>query len=150
MTIIIVPKYVLVACALIRYGFNSHGHQTVAGRLKVWPEMRGLLPSKMVGVNLGKNKTSDDACADYVRGVRTLGPHADYIVVNVSCPNMPGVKDMQGRKKLEELLDKVQGRHLKLVILFYFPLPLSQWCESVDCMFIVQHLVLFICKPRRY
>ena len=63
----------------------------------------------MVGVNLGKNKLSEDASADYVRGVRELGPHADYIVVNVSSPNTPGLRDMQGRQQLEQLLDKVDG-----------------------------------------
>lgn len=48
--------------------------------------------SKPLGVNLGKNKDSPDAVADYVQGVRELGPHADYLVINVSSPNTPGEK----------------------------------------------------------
>jgi len=92
-----------------RYGFNSHGHAVVAERLKIWPDRKGDFPSKLVGVNLGKNKTSRDACTDYVGGVRMLGPHVDYIVVNVSSPNTPGLRDMQGKKQLESLLDMVKG-----------------------------------------
>ena len=44
----------------------------------------------LVGVNLGKNKTSEDAAADYVTGLQKLGAHADYLVINVSSPNTPG------------------------------------------------------------
>ena len=59
-------------------------------------------------MNLGKNKNSVDAAADYMRGVSLLGPCADYIVVNVSSPNTPGLRDMQGKKQLEYLLDQVR------------------------------------------
>lgn len=47
-------------------------------------------PSGLVGVNLGKNKTSEDAAADYCVGVTKLAPLADYLVVNISSPNTPG------------------------------------------------------------
>ncbi|XP_032925567.1 dihydroorotate dehydrogenase (quinone), mitochondrial isoform X4 [Catharus ustulatus] len=60
-----------------------------------------------LGVNLGKNKSSPDAAADYVAGVRTLGPLADYLVVNVSSPNTPGLRDLQGKAELRDLLSKV-------------------------------------------
>ena len=46
--------------------------------------------SEPLGVNLGKNKDSPDPATDYVLGVRELGPHADYLVINVSSPNTPG------------------------------------------------------------
>ena len=62
---------------------------------------------KHVGVNLGKNKNSLDSVDDYVQGVECLGPFADYIVINVSSPNTPGLRDMQRRKQLAELLDRV-------------------------------------------
>lgn len=102
---------------LTRYGFNSHGHTVVRERLKCWERERKKSSSsssktelsKLVGVNLGKNAHSVDAVADYVRGVGSLGPCADYIVVNVSSPNTPGLRDMQGRKQLEHLLDQVRG-----------------------------------------
>ena len=62
----------------------------------------------IVGVNLGKNKTSEDPVNDYVEGVKTFGSIADYLVINVSSPNTPGLRDMQGKQQLEELIDKVQ------------------------------------------
>lgn len=62
-----------------------------------------------LGVNLGKNKSSTDAAADYVAGVRTLGPLADYLVVNVSSPNTPGLRDLQGKAELRDLLSKVDA-----------------------------------------
>lgn len=60
-----------------------------------------------LGVNLGKNKSSTNAAADYVAGVRILGPLADYLVVNVSSPNTPGLRDLQGKAELRDLLTKV-------------------------------------------
>ena len=58
-------------------------------------------------MNLGKNKTSDSPVGDYVEGVRTFGPLADYLVINVSSPNTPGLRNMQGKEQLEALVDKV-------------------------------------------
>lgn len=60
-----------------------------------------------LGINLGKNKTSADAAADYVEGVRILGPLADYLVVNVSSPNTVGLRNLQGKTELRRLLFKV-------------------------------------------
>lgn len=60
-----------------------------------------------IGVNLGKNKTSTDAAADYVAGMKTLGEHADYFVINISSPNTPGLRKLQGRKQLQALLEAV-------------------------------------------
>lgn len=60
-----------------------------------------------LGINLGKNKLSQDAGADYVEGVRVLGPLADYLVVNVSSPNTPGLRDLQGKAELRQLLHTV-------------------------------------------
>ncbi|XP_068812432.1 dihydroorotate dehydrogenase (quinone), mitochondrial [Struthio camelus] len=92
-----------------RYGFNSHGHAAVERRLRARQQtQRGLTEAGMpLGVNLGKNKSSADAAADYVAGVRTLGPLADYLVVNVSSPNTPGLRELQGRAELRSLLTKV-------------------------------------------
>lgn len=73
---------------------------------------RVCVPAGMpLGVNLGKNKSSTDAAADYVAGVRTLGPLADYLVVNVSSPNTPGLRDLQGKAELRDLLTKVGDPH---------------------------------------
>ena len=81
-----------------RYGFNSQGVDVVRANLILFrrralqhvAQQPGAAPLGMVGVNLGKNKTSEDAAADYSLGVSKLGPYADYLVINVSSPNTPG------------------------------------------------------------
>lgn len=92
-----------------RYGFNSHGHTVVARRLQARQETQQRLSAegRPLGINLGKNKASTDAAADYAAGVRMLGPLADYVVVNVSSPNTPGLRALQGKAELRLLLAKV-------------------------------------------
>ncbi|KAJ7986029.1 hypothetical protein DPEC_G00346580 [Dallia pectoralis] len=92
-----------------RYGFNSCGLSAVQERLKAREVTQVELTKagRPLGINLGKNKLSKDAVADFLEGVRTLGPLADYLVVNVSSPNTPGLRDLQGKGKLRQLLDKV-------------------------------------------
>ncbi|KAF0298026.1 Dihydroorotate dehydrogenase (quinone), mitochondrial [Amphibalanus amphitrite] len=85
-----------------RYGFNSEGHAAVVERLRARREAGGL-----VGVNLGKNKLSADAAADYVAGVNAFAGLASYFVINVSSPNTPGLRELQKGDDLERLLDSV-------------------------------------------
>lgn len=69
---------------------------------------RSLRQGRLLGINLGKNKTSAEADAsDFVKGVSTFGPLADYLVINVSSPNTPGLRDLQKRSALEALLRQV-------------------------------------------
>jgi dihydroorotate dehydrogenase len=84
-----------------RLGFNNDGMEKVAERLS-----HGRLG--IVGANLGKNKESTDAAADYVAVAEVLAPLADYVVVNVSSPNTPGLRALQGKGPLKELLEAVQ------------------------------------------
>ena len=106
------------AAVINRYGFNSEGHAAARARLEAYREVcpRGGAedrpterPVGVLGVNLGKNKTTPEALAaeDYVRGVERLGAAADYIVVNVSSPNTPGLRDLQSKKHLTGLMTKV-------------------------------------------
>ena len=81
-----------------RMGFNSGGLEAVSRRLA--RRLRGGI----VGVNLGKNRDSADAAADYETGVRRAAALADYLVVNVSSPNTPGLRDLQARAALDSLL----------------------------------------------
>jgi len=101
-----------------RYGFNSEGVDTVQGRLaalrkKQYEEQQqegvSRFPVGIVGVNLGKNKTSPDAAADYTTGVYKLGPYADYLVINISSPNTPGLRALQSRAELENLVKAVKA-----------------------------------------
>ncbi|XP_041048016.1 dihydroorotate dehydrogenase (quinone), mitochondrial [Carcharodon carcharias] len=92
-----------------RYGFNSHGYVAVKQRLQARLEAQEQFTKagRPLGINLGKNKLSRDAAADYVEGVRQLGPLADYLVVNLSSPNTPGLRALQSKEELRNLLEKV-------------------------------------------
>ena len=89
-----------------RYGFNSDGIDVVQERLAKYKDQKAACGG-LVGVNLGKNKLSEDAIADYVQGVNALGEYADYLVINVSSPNTPGLRSLQGRENLKELIEAV-------------------------------------------
>ncbi|MEL6759483.1 MAG: quinone-dependent dihydroorotate dehydrogenase [Myxococcota bacterium] len=89
--------------AINRLGFNNEGVHAVAERLRGRERARGV-----VGVNLGKNKTSDDAVADYRFGATELGSLSDYLVVNVSSPNTPGLRSLQNPEDLREILRAVR------------------------------------------
>lgn len=90
--------------AINRLGFNSRGAEAAAERLGAW---RAGGRMGIVGVNIGKNKETSDAAADYREGARRLGAYADYLVINISSPNTPGLRDLQAAKDLEGLLAAV-------------------------------------------
>ena len=85
-----------------RMGFNGQGLAPALSRLKARPR------NGFVGVNIGANKDSEDRTADYVTCASALAPHADYLVCNVSSPNTPGLRNLQGREQLGNLLKRVQ------------------------------------------
>jgi dihydroorotate dehydrogenase len=89
-----------------RYGFNSKGLDHAARALE---RARSAGLPGPVGVNLGKNKDSADAAADYAAGAARLAPLADYLVVNVSSPNTPGLRALQGPAPLRHLLAAVRA-----------------------------------------
>ncbi len=89
--------------AINRLGFNSEGHDVVARRLAA---RRGGAHG-IVGVNLGANRDSDDRAGDYADGVRRFASLADYLVVNISSPNTPGLRDLQMGEHLDALLTRV-------------------------------------------
>jgi dihydroorotate dehydrogenase len=86
-----------------RMGFNSEGLDVARRRLAARAR-RGI-----VGVNLGKNKEQTDAAADYVAGALAFAPHADFLVINVSSPNTPGLRALQSRAALEDLVGQVRA-----------------------------------------
>ncbi|CDK25611.1 unnamed protein product [Kuraishia capsulata CBS 1993] len=99
-----------------RYGFNSSGHfdvlATLRQRLEKFlekepsPYSNAFRQNKLLGINLGKNKTGDEI-DDYVLGVQRFGPYADVLVINVSSPNTPGLRNLQSENKLTNLLKTV-------------------------------------------
>ncbi|MCX7706474.1 MAG: quinone-dependent dihydroorotate dehydrogenase [Anaerolineae bacterium] len=106
-----------------RMGFPNRGAEFVARRLQA-KRPDGLI----LGVNIGKNLTTplEDATADYLSLVRTFAPLADYLAVNVSSPNTPGLRTLQTRRPLEALLRVLDterraqsqqlGRHVPLLV----------------------------------
>jgi dihydroorotate dehydrogenase len=84
-----------------RFGFNSLGLGPFVAQMAARDRARGI-----VGVNLGKNKTSEDGAADFVAGVEALAGLADYITINVSSPNTPGLRALQGRAEIENVLGR--------------------------------------------
>ncbi len=89
-----------------RMGFNNRGQLRALERLAMRPR-RGI-----VGVNIGANKESSDRIADYVTGVRIMAPAADYLTVNISSPNTPGLRNLQAGGELVELLAAVRDTRL--------------------------------------
>jgi len=88
-----------------RMGFNSKGIDYTAAKLEALPPTRGL---GIIGVNLGKNKETEDAASDYVTGIEKLAQYADYMVINVSSPNTAGLRALQGKAELEALVLRVR------------------------------------------
>lgn len=86
-----------------RMGFNNEGQATALARLTA-RKRRGI-----VGVNIGANKDATDRIADYAAGVRSMAPVADYLTINISSPNTPGLRALQGGDALDELLDAISA-----------------------------------------
>ncbi len=85
-----------------RMGFNNRGLDNFAKNLRARQDRPGI-----VGANLGANKDSTDRAADYITGLAALWGLADYFTINVSSPNTPGLRDLQGGEALEDLLGRI-------------------------------------------
>ncbi|WP_299811497.1 quinone-dependent dihydroorotate dehydrogenase [uncultured Roseibium sp.] len=104
-----------------RYGFNNEGEAAMRRRLDARASLNGI-----VGINIGANKDSEDRVADYVSGIFAFADMASYYTVNISSPNTPGLRDLQGRAALAELLTGVisardectakVGRHVPVLL----------------------------------
>ena len=104
------------AAVINRMGFNNRGQAEAATRLEQRAGRRRALgrggPAGLVGVNIGANKCNaagDAAIADYVQGARAMAAVADYLTVNISSPNTPGLRALQDRGALDELLAAVMA-----------------------------------------
>ena len=95
-----------------RMGFNNEGADAVARRLEKLRSSGASLP--MIGVNIGKSKVTEleNAVSDYEYSAEKLAPFADYIAVNVSSPNTPGLRSLQAIDQLEPILKAVIARAL--------------------------------------
>lgn len=88
--------------AINRLGFNNKGQRSALARLAGRHRSQGI-----VGINVGANKENaagEAAISDYVAGVRAMAPHADYLTINISSPNTPGLRALQDKGALDALL----------------------------------------------
>ncbi len=93
-----------------RFGFNNGGQGAACDRIARYRRPKGKGP--VIGINIGANKDATAAgrgVADYVTGVQVMSPLADYLTVNISSPNTPGLRALQGRGPLDELLGAVMA-----------------------------------------
>jgi dihydroorotate dehydrogenase len=88
-----------------RMGFNNEGQAAALDRLSA----RGRPKDFVLGINIGANKDAADRIEDYARGVTAMAPHADYLAINISSPNTPGLRALQDRGALDELLSRVMA-----------------------------------------
>jgi dihydroorotate dehydrogenase len=91
-----------------RLGFNSAGVEAAARRLALRRDRPG-----MVGANIGKNRDTLDDIGDYAEGVRVLAPLVDYLAVNISSPNTPGLRDLQRKSTVTRLIGKLMEARAK-------------------------------------
>ncbi|OYW85428.1 MAG: dihydroorotate dehydrogenase (quinone), partial [Sphingobium sp. 32-64-5] len=85
-----------------RMGFNNGGQAKAARLIAAMPRQ-----GRVIGINIGANKDASDRIADYATGVRQMAPLADYLTVNISSPNTPGLRALQSKAALDELLGAV-------------------------------------------
>lgn len=100
-------RYPAAEAVINRMGFNNQGAEAIAARLarRAGPGQRRI----PLGINLGKSKVAplDQAVADYLASFALLAGHADYLVLNVSSPNTPGLRQLQDGERLRELLGAI-------------------------------------------
>jgi len=96
-----------------RLGFNNHGADAVAQRLRKL-QSSGRWPRVPVGINIGKSMNTPlaEATEDYLSSFRVLREFADYVVLNVSSPNTPGLRELQGSAALSELLAAIAEKNV--------------------------------------
>jgi dihydroorotate dehydrogenase len=117
-----------------RLGFNSQGLEAIRARLAGRRQGQGaqgrggqgggaqgrggqgVAARGILGLNLGANKDSADPAADYVLGLAELGGYADYVTINVSSPNTPGLRDLQGRERLRDLIGRLLAARAALPV----------------------------------
>ena len=99
-----------------RMGFNNEGVQKIAERLRKWKEISNGRSHLIIGGNIGKNKSTpnEEAWKDYELCFRELFEWVDYIVVNVSSPNTPGLRELQEKDSLRKILSHLQTINLQL------------------------------------
>lgn len=117
--------------AINRFGFNNEGMDPIAKRLANRPAGR------IVGLNLGANKTSEDRAADFAKVLAHCGSHVDFATVNVSSPNTEKLRDLQGKDALEALLGGVMDANASGIPIFLKIAPDLTDADLIDVAAVV-------------
>lgn len=113
-----------------RLGFNNRGQIDALHRLQIL-RARPNAVARPIGVNIGANKEAEDRIADYEKGAARFADLADYLTVNISSPNTPGLRDLQGGEAVVEIMQRVRAAAPATPILVKIApdLPFDQACE---------------------
>ena len=141
-----------------RMGFNNDGVNVVAERLKGWRKYQtsnikregsnnSLLSPLLIGGNIGKNKTTEneEAWKDYEICFRTLHPHVDFFVVNVSSPNTPNLRALQEKASLHKILTHLQKLNFEFEVqkpIFFKIAPDLEWAQIDDVIDLANEIKL--------
>jgi dihydroorotate dehydrogenase len=117
------------AAVINRMGFNNEGQAAAIALLRNIPDNALAGP---LGINIGANKDSVDRIADYVIGVRNMEPLADYLTVNISSPNTPGLRALQDKAALDDLLAQVMAARSRATPVFLKVAPDLQPADIDD------------------
>ena len=98
-----IPEYEAV---IQRLGFNNKGIEDFIRNLKNFDKKK----NQILGINIGKNKNSEDDFSDYEFLYNTVEEYADYITINVSSPNTPGLRDLQKKENITKLISKLPSK----------------------------------------
>jgi dihydroorotate dehydrogenase len=122
-----------------RLGFNNDGADLIAARLQKLRES-GKWPRIPIGINIGKSKVAplQEASADYLLSFQRLQPWGDYFALNVSSPNTPGLRALQDRAALDELLGHIQRRNSSGKPVLIKIAPDLEWGAIEDILALVE------------
>ena len=114
-----------------RLGFNNHGHIEALHRLEVFRANPSGKKARPIGVNIGANKAAEDRIADYEIGAARFAGLADYLTVNISSPNTPGLRDLQGGEAVVDIMQRVRAAAPDCPVLVKIApdLAIEQACE---------------------
>ncbi len=93
-------------------GFNNKGSEEILLNLKSFNVNKGI--NEVIGINIGKNKSTQNDIDDYLYCIEKLGVYCDYITINISSPNTPGLRDLQLRGRIETLVKKIQKKQTQI------------------------------------
>jgi dihydroorotate dehydrogenase len=126
----LVPEQALIN----RLGFNNRGQMDALARLTAFRQHPKNAQARIIGVNIGANKEASDRIADYELGAARFADLADYLTVNISSPNTPGLRDLQGGEAVLEIMQRVRqaAPNTPILVKIAPDLAVEQACEIAE------------------